>query len=143
MAVRTAIVDGELDTAGLIKWAKTPKAGAIVFFGGTTRDNCDDKTVVSLAYEAYIPRAEKTLREIALKASEMPGVHNVAIEHRIGTVPVCEESVAIVVATSHRHQGWEAAKDVLEKVKESLEIWKREVFDDGRSQWVEGVARKG
>lgn len=142
MSVHTAIADQPLDVSKLLKWAKTPRAGAIVFFGGTTRDNFDGKAVVSLAYDAYIPRAERTLTEIAQRAVARDGVHKVAIEHRIGVVPLCEESVAIVVAASHRHQGWDAARDILEEIKQCLEIWKREVFDDGQSEWVEGVARK-
>lgn len=125
-----------------ITWVKSPKAGAVIFFGGITRDSFGGMHVESLAYDAYVPRALKTLNSIATQAQQRSGIENVVLIHRIGVVPLSEESVCIVVASAHRKEGWSTAEWILEEVKSQAEIWKKEVFTDGSSKWVEGQSRR-
>lgn len=136
------IVDAPIDVLGLHNSVKHPKAGAVVLFSGITRDSFDGKHVKLLSYDCYRPRALKTLQEIADRAMQHSGVINVALVHRIGEVPLSSESVVICVAAAHRREGWETAEWILEEIKKAAEIWKREVYDDSSSEWVDGVERR-
>ncbi|KAF5094828.1 hypothetical protein D0Z00_003371 [Geotrichum galactomycetum] len=139
----------------------TPEAGAVVYFGGITRNSFQGKTVRHLAYDCYVPMALRTLERIAKEAlagvmkngngSSSPGdghgddhtlssphesqVCKIYLAHRLGTVPVGEESVLVVVSTPHRQEGWAAAERALEHVKVAAEIWKNEVYEDGTGVW--------
>lgn len=136
--VYTAIVNEKIDTVALYEWARHPQSGAIVTFSGITRDSFEGKHVSMLSYDCYIPKAEKTLHGIASK-SLSEGVNKVAIVHRIGHVPLSEESIFIVVSSAHRQKGWKTSENILEEVKRSTEIWKREVYEDNSTQWVSGI----
>jgi molybdopterin synthase catalytic subunit len=140
---------------------ETPEAGAVVYFGGITRNSFQGKTVRHLAYDCYVPMALRTLERIAKEAltselkngngSAKPGDGNghghtlsdshksqvckIYLAHRLGTVPVGEESVLVVVSTPHRQEGWAAAERALEHIKVTAEIWKNEVYEDGTGIW--------
>lgn len=139
--IKSGITANPLDPGELIKWAKDPAAGAVVIFCGITRNSFESRRVLALSYDAYVPRAEATLFKIAQTCAERYGAYAVGVMHRIGVVPLSEESVVIVVSAAHRREGWEAAEWVLEEIKRLVEIWKREEYDDGSSQWVEGTYR--
>lgn len=135
-SVYTALSESKLDCSQVIEFVKSPQCGAVVYFGGTTRDSMEGKNVSELSYEAYIPMALKTLTEIANDAiNKWDQVHKVAIVHRLGNVPVLEESVGIAVSAAHRKHGWESAEWILEQLKKSAEIWKSEKYTDGTSVW--------
>lgn len=139
--IRVFLTKQPLDPVLMINFVKSPKCGAVVYFGGTTRDSMDGKGVVHLSYEAYVPMALKTLSKIAREAREKwSQVHKVGIVHRLGAVPVCEESVIITVSASHRKEAWQAGEWILERIKESLEIWKDEKYEDGTHTWKENQA---
>lgn len=140
--IRSGITADPLDPGELIRWAKDPAAGAVVSFCGITRDSFEGRRVLALSYDAFVPRAEVTLRMIADACVKKFGVYAVGVIHRIGVVPLSEESVVIVVSAAHRREGWEAAEWILEEIKRLAEIWKREQYDDGSSQWVQGTARE-
>lgn len=142
MAIWTGLSDRPLPIAKAIEFAKSPRAGAIVYFGGCTRDSAEGKHVDSLEYEAYTARAEQTLRQIAADAEGRHGIQNVVVLHRVGVVPLCQESLCIVIAAAHRREAWDAGEWVLEEVKRTCEIWKREMYSDGSNSWVPGAARK-
>jgi len=108
--------------------------GAIVTFVGRARDRSDDgRTVVELEYEVYPEMAVSVLDEIAAEAESRWPV-TVAVAHRHGVVPIGEAAVAIVTASAHRAEAYEANRFVIEAIKERLPIWKRERFADG-SEW--------
>ena len=108
--------------------------GAIVTFVGRARDRSDDgRTVVELEYEVYPEMAVSVLDEIAVEAESRWPVA-VAVAHRHGVVPIGEAAVAIVTASAHRAEAYEANRFVIEAIKERLPIWKRERFADG-SEW--------
>ena len=128
------LTDGPIDVAALERSVRATGRGAVVTFVGTARDVADDgRTVVELDYEAYPEMAESVLAEITREANERYGAAT-AVVHRVGVVPVGEAAVAIVTASAHRAEAYEANRYVIEAIKERLPIWKRERFVDG-SEW--------
>ena len=127
-----AIVEETIDVAALICAAQRPDCGAISVFVGTTRmDASDGATVEHLEYEAYRPMADTKLEEIGGEIRERWDAREVSIVHRIGRVDPGEASVAIVVASPRRGPAFEASRYAIERIKEIVPIWKREVWSDG------------
>jgi len=126
----------KLDITQCIDRVRDHKAGAVVVFIGTTRDNFDGKPVKTLEYTCYPALALKSLQSITttLFTSYSPDLHKISIVHRLGAVPIGEDSVVITLSTSHRKEGWRCAEECLELVKEKVEIWKREWFE-GSGVW--------
>ena len=126
------IVDGPIDVAALVAAAQRLDCGAISVFLGTTRvDESGGASVEHLEYEAYRPMADRKLGEIGAEIEERWDVRHVAIVHRIGRVDPGEASVAIVVASPRRGPAFEASRYAIERIKEIVPIWKREVWSDG------------
>ena len=100
---------------------------------GTTRDNFNGKPVKELQYSAYTQLAIKSMGEIGEKVRNKHGLIAISIEHRLGIVPIGEESILIAVAAPHRQAAWRAGEEALEECKAGVEIWKLEEFggDDG------------
>lgn len=122
-----------LDLTSLVDTVRSPSAGAIVTFSGTTRDSFDGARVLHLDYECHPVLARATLRESCLAAAARWPLLGAACVHRLGRVPVGEESILIAVSSPHRKAAWEAGEWILEEVKRKAEVWKRETFvdDDG------------
>jgi molybdopterin synthase catalytic subunit len=110
-------------------------AGAVVGFAGTVRDHTGSHRVSALEYEAYVPMAEKYLAQIGGEVGDRYVGARVAILHRIGKLDVGEVSVVIAVATPHRADAFEGCRHVIERLKQDVPIWKREIRTDG-SVWV-------
>ncbi len=110
--------------------------GAVVAFLGTTRDISKEKQVAKLEFEHYPGMAEKKLGEIREQAIKDYGVIDAAIVHRIGTLPVGENIVLIVVAAGHRDEAFRACRFCIDELKRITPIWKREATPDGEV-WVE------
>ena len=113
-----------------------PDAGAVVLFLGTVRNNTDGRPVKCLEYEAYPPMAEKKMAEIAQEVSDKWGISRVAMVHRVGKLEIGEVSVAVAVASPHRKDGFEACKYAMDRLKQIVPIWKREIWADGEAEWV-------
>ena len=127
-----AIVDGAIDVGALIAGAQRPDCGAIATFVGTTRvDQSEGASVEHLEYEAYRPMADSKLEEIGSEIEARWDVRHVSIVHRLGRVDPGEASVVIVVASPRRGPAFEASRYAIERVKEVVPIWKREVWSDG------------
>ncbi|THW12062.1 Molybdopterin biosynthesis MoaE [Aureobasidium pullulans] len=126
--VFVALTHDTLDAVSIMSKVRSPKAGAIVLFAGTTRDNFGDKPVVHLAYEAYAPLAIKTMAKIARQIKDEHGLNGVAMIHRLGVVPIAQESILIAVSSPHRQAAWRAGEEALELTKEKVEVWKLEEF---------------
>jgi molybdopterin synthase catalytic subunit len=126
------IIEGQIDVAALIFAAQRPDCGAISTFVGTTRvDENSGASVEYLDYEAYRPMADRKLEEIGAEIEWRWDVREVAIVHRIGRVDPGEASVAIVVASPRRGEAFEATRYAIERIKQVVPIWKREVWSDG------------
>ena len=127
-----AIVEEPIDVGALIEGARRPDCGAISTFVGTTRvDEASGASVEYLEYEAYRPMADRTLEEIGAEIGARWEVGHVSIVHRLGRVDPGEPSVAIVVASPRRGPAFEANRYAIERIKEIVPIWKREVWSDG------------
>ena len=112
----------------LIELVRDPRAGAVVTFSGVTRE------VAELEYEAYAEMAERQIEEIVGRAIERHGLCAAAAEHRIGTVPLSEPSVAIAVSAPHRDAAFAGAREIIDEIKARAPIWKKE-----EGEWVRGV----
>jgi len=126
--IYVALTEDELDPKFIMDRVRSPQCGAIVLFAGTTRDNFGGKPVKHLAYEAYAPLALRTMTSIAKELKTKHDVHKIAMVHRLGVVPIAEESILIAVSTPHRQAAWRAGEEALELVKERVEVWKMEEF---------------
>ena len=109
--------------------------GAVVTFLGTTRNNFQGKQVLSLEYEAFDEMALKKMEEIRVELQTQFSIEDIAISHRVGTVPIGEISLVIAVASPHRKEAFQACQQAVDRVKEIVPIWKKEVFQDG-ARWV-------
>ena len=109
--------------------------GAVVTFLGTTRRTSMDKTVLYLEYEGYVPMALKKLREIADEVSDKWPIQDISILHRIGRLEIEDISLVVAIASPHRKEAFQACGYVVDRIKETVPIWKKEVFEDGQV-WV-------
>lgn len=127
------IVEGTLDVGAMLAAAQRPDCGAVSVFVGTTRVDGGEggAEVEYLEYEAYRPMADRKLEEIGVEITARWDVRHVAILHRLGRVDPGEASVAIVVASPRRGPAFEASRYAIERIKEIVPIWKREVWSDG------------
>ncbi|KYK57908.1 molybdenum cofactor synthesis protein 2b [Drechmeria coniospora] len=114
---------------------RSPQAGAIVLFAGTTRDSFAGKAVKELQYTAYGKLALRTMLSIARDVSVRHGLTGMAMIHRLGTVPIGEESILIAVSSPHRQAAWRAGEEALEECKAKVEVWKREEFHGEEGVW--------
>lgn len=110
--------------------------GAVVAFVGTTRDISRGKSVAKLDFEHYPGMAEKKLREIRERAIREYGASDATIVHRVGTMPVGEDIVLIVVASGHRDEAFKACRFCIDELKRITPIWKKETTPEGEV-WVE------
>ncbi|CAG0881543.1 unnamed protein product [Cyprideis torosa] len=125
-----------LDLKFLTNSVRRVSHGAISCFLGTTRNFFQDKSVVELAYEAYESMALKEMHRRACEARKKWNV-DVAVAHRLGVVPVGEESIAIFVSSEHRKQSLEAVAWLINEIKATVPIWKKEIYADGSCSWKE------
>ena len=126
------IVEEPIEVGTLVTGAFHPDCGAVTTFVGTTRiDESSGASVEYLEYEAYRPMADRKLEEIGTEIRERWGIGEVSIVHRIGRVYPGEPSVLIVVAAPRRGPAFEASRYAIERIKETVPIWKREVWSDG------------
>jgi molybdopterin synthase catalytic subunit len=135
-APRCRLVDRRIDVAALEAEVGAARYGAIAIFLGVVRESSPTgKQVRHLEYEAFADMAVSEMDAIAAETDERwPGC-SLAIEHRVGRLEIGEASVAIAVATPHRAAAFEACRFAIDRLKETVPIWKKEVFADG-SQWV-------
>jgi molybdopterin converting factor subunit 1 len=126
------VTEEPLDVAALSAAVRDPRAGAVVVFEGVTRD------VPELDYEAYAEMALEKLRAIGEEEAERHGLCAVALEHRVGTVPLSEPSVVVAASAPHRGEAFAGARALIDRVKAEAPIWKVEVTTAGRER-VEGT----
>jgi len=113
----------------LVERVRDPRAGAVVTFLGVTRE------VAELEYEAYREMAEHQMAEIVARAVERHGLCAAAVEHRVGTVPLSEASVAIAVSAPHRAEAYAGSREIIDEIKARVPIWKKE-----EGEWVRGMS---
>ena len=106
-----------------------PAVGAVVSFVGVVRGETDGREVLYLEYEAYPEMAEQVLQQIAAEVRDRwPDVRDVAIVHRVGRLEIGETAVVIVLSAAHRRQVFDALRYTIDRLKEIVPIWKKEVW---------------
>jgi molybdopterin synthase catalytic subunit len=129
------VTDEKLSLDEVVQAVSTPEHGGVVTFTGVVRGFSHGKKIVRLEYEAYRPMAEKKLAEIGRSINEeWPGTR-VAIVHRVGVLAVGEAAVVIAASAPHRAAAFEACRAAIDRLKESVPIWKKEVAEDGET-WI-------
>lgn len=133
------IVDSRISLDDLVAHVGRPDAGAIATFLGTTRSSNRGRRVLELEYEAYESMAVAEFEKIAERARARWELCEVAIVHRIGSVPIGETSVAIAVSAPHRAEAMKACRFAIDELKHVAPIWKKERFEGGEV-WVGSLA---
>jgi molybdopterin synthase catalytic subunit len=137
-SIRVSVGDDPIDTGALAVEVGRPDSGATVLFLGTVRDHSEGKTgVTHLEYEVYAEQVEPKIAEIVAEAAGRWPVLAVAVEHRSGRVELGEVSVAVGVSCAHRSDAFEAARYIIDELKQRAPIWKKE-FWPGGSEWSRG-----
>lgn len=125
-----------IDHATLTEAVRRPGCGAVVTFLGTVRDLTGDEITTALEYEAYPPMAERKMAEIANELRTRWPVGEVALVHRVGRLEVGEVSVAVAVSAPHRPAAFEACRYAIDRLKEVVPIWKKDLGTAGKAEWV-------
>jgi len=139
-ALRTehaAIVRERIDTQAVLGAIKRPEDGAAAVFEGIVRNNTRGRQTVYLDYEAYEEMALKQLEGLAQEALQKFAVRDVAVVHRLGRLEIGETSVLIAVSSAHRGPAFEACRWLIDTLKKTVPIWKKEYFVDG-AVWADG-----
>ena len=129
------LTENILDPEKITAQVRRDTNGSVITFLGTTRDNYEGKTVLTLEYEAFDEMAVKKLKEVRMELMAEFGLEEVAISHRIGTVGIGEISLVVAVGSPHRKEGFKACQEAVDRIKEVVPIWKKEIYQDG-SRWV-------
>ena len=124
-----------LDPEAITVTVRDDSNGGVVTFLGTTRDQTAGRRVMYLKYEAYQEMAKKMLARITDEVLERWGVGDVSIAHRFGRLEIGEVSLVIAVASPHRDEAFAACRYAVDRIKQNVPIWKKEVFEDGEA-WV-------
>jgi molybdopterin synthase catalytic subunit len=124
-----------LDVPRVVAEAASADAGAVATFIGTVRRRSRGRDVVRLEYEAFEEMAEPMLRRLAAELTAKHGLSAVAIHHRVGPVDIGEASVVIAVSAPHRAAALEACREAIDTLKETIPLWKKEIYADGE-EWI-------
>ena len=124
-----------LSLEAVVEEVADESAGAVATFLGTVRRESRGRTVLYLEYEAYAEMAEEVMAQIAAELEQRYELWAVAIHHRVGRVEIGEASVAIAVSAPHRHDALAACKDAIDTLKQTVPLWKKEVYEGGE-EWL-------
>lgn len=130
------ITAAPLSLAPLEAWVADPSVGAISTFAGVVRNHNLGRGVLYLEYECYLPMALAELERIVAEAHRRWRLHRVAVVHRTGRIDIGETAVLIAVSAVHRRESIEALHFVIDTLKASVPIWKKEYWEDG-SMWLD------
>ena len=130
------IVSERIDESSILESVKSDNAGACILFSGTTRRVTGDKVTDSLGYQAYEEMAINELKKLRTAAMHRWSLMECAIVHRVGEVAVGQTSVVVAVSSAHRVEAFEAAAWIMDTLKTSVPIWKKETYQSGDTEWV-------
>lgn len=131
------IVREAIDTAAIAAAIRRPEDGAIAVFDGIVRNNSRGRRTIRLEYTAYEAMAVNQMEQLAAQALHRFAIRDVHIVHRLGHLQIGESSVYIVVASAHRAAAFEACRWLIDTLKTTVPIWKKEYFEDG-AVWADG-----
>jgi len=134
---KASIVRDKIDLESVVRVIRRPEDGAVVTFDGIVRNHSRGRRTLYLDYEAYLEMALEQMESLAERAIADFKIRDVAIVHRLGRLQIGETSVLVVVASAHRADGFEACRWIIDTLKRTVPIWKREYFEDG-AVWADG-----
>jgi len=126
-----------LDPNPLIEEVRHPGSGALVVFLGVVRDEDQGRKVRYLEYDAYRSMAEKEMRRVGEEVLARWPLTRIAVRHRFGRLEVGETALVVAASAPHRSDAFEACRYAIDRIKEIVPIWKKEVWEDGEA-WLEG-----
>jgi molybdopterin synthase catalytic subunit len=129
------VTEQPLSLAAVVDEVSDDSAGAIATFTGTVRRQSRGRTVLYLEYEAYAEMAEDVMSQLAAELHERHELWAVAIHHRVGRVEIGEPSVVIAVSAAHREAALAACKQAIDTLKQTVPLWKKEVYEGGE-EWL-------
>ena len=127
-----------LDGERLMAAVRRDGSGAVVLFSGVARDHSEGRRVRALEYDAYPSMAEKKLREVADEVRARWPITAIGVLHRTGRLAIGETSLLVAVSAAHRREAFEACHYAVDRIKEIVPIWKKEIWEDGDGAWVGG-----
>ena len=141
----TGLGQEPLDVRAADAFLRTPEAGGICLFAGTTRrQGAGDSPTTHLEFEAYEAMALKEMQRLVEEARrQWPDLQRVVLLHRLGDVPLEEASVITGASAPHRKEAFAACRFLIDQLKEQVPIWKREHYADGRARWIKGHVPAG
>ncbi len=135
--MQISITRERIDARALMERVKAGADGAVCVFDGIVRDNTRGRRTLHLDYEAYEEMALDQMKGLAAETVSRFGVRDVALVHRLGRLVVGETSVLVVVASAHRGAAFDACRWLIDTLKKTVPIWKKEQFEDG-AVWADG-----
>jgi MoaE-MoaD fusion protein len=129
------VTEEPLSLDAVVEEVSDESAGAVASFLGTVRRESRGRTVLYLEYEAYAEMAEDVMAQIAADLEQRYDLRAVAMHHRVGRVEIGEASVAIAVSAAHRQDALAACKDAIDTLKQTVPLWKKEVYEGGE-EWL-------
>jgi molybdopterin synthase catalytic subunit len=125
-----------IQTQPILDQVRSRQAGAICLFLGTVREFTGGKQTLALEYEAYPEMARRELEKLEQQARQRWPITKLVIVHRLGRLELGEISVAVAVSTPHRNHAFEACQFLIDTLKQTVPIWKKEEWSDGSHEWV-------
>jgi molybdopterin synthase catalytic subunit len=138
--VLTKITRDPIDPQPFVEQVRRDESGAVALFLGVARNNNLGRRVLRLEYDAYPEMAERQLRRVAEEMASRWPITDIAIVHRIGRLEIGETSLLVAVSSPHRKEAFEACHQTVNRIKEVVPIWKKEVWEGGET-WIEGEKR--
>jgi molybdopterin synthase catalytic subunit len=132
-----ALVRHPIDGATIARAIRQPEDGAVVVFDGVVRNHTRGRRTLYLDYSAYEPMALQQMEQLAQSALANHTIRDVWVVHRLGRLEIGESSVYIAVASAHRAAAFEACRWIIDTLKKTVPIWKKEFFEDG-AVWADG-----
>ena len=138
MSIVAYVTHEPLDAAALVAQIRDPALGGLVVFEGIVRTPDGDREIEALEYEAWEERAAASLATIAREVAEKHGAPGIVAVHRLGRVTPGETAVVTAAAAPHRAEAFAACRDLIDRVKAEVEIWRKEITGDG-GRWLENA----
>lgn len=127
-----------LDPQRLVDAVRKDESGAVALFYGVARNQSEGRRVCALEYDAYPSLAEKKLREVADEVRARWPITGIGVLHRTGRLAIGETSLLVAISAAHRQEAFEACRYAVDRIKEIVPIWKKEIWEDGDGAWVAG-----
>jgi molybdopterin synthase catalytic subunit len=128
------ITENDIDEAAIRHAVESPQSGAVVMFSGVVRNHDGGRDVQSLEYQAH-PDAERFLAECCASVAAETGL-SIAVAHRVGTLEIGDVALLAAVSAAHRREAFEACELLVERIKATVPIWKRQSLASGTTEWV-------